>query len=54
MNSIYRYQSSRVTLADAKVQLNIHRLWIYFNYPGDSRLNPCLSPLPANKGNASA
>jgi len=44
MKTLYPYPSARSTLADAKVRLNIHGLWIHFNLPGDSKNNPCHSP----------
>ena len=49
MGKSYLHPWGQSTLADAKARLNIHDLWIHFNYPGDSRKNPCHSPFRADK-----
>jgi len=36
--------NTRSTLTDAKARVNIHTLWIHFNFAGNSNVNPCLSP----------
>ena len=49
MSKSYLHPWGQSTLADAKARLNIHDLWIHFNYPGDSRKNPCHSPFREDK-----
>jgi hypothetical protein len=43
MNASYLYPLGQSTLAEAKNRLNIHRLWIHFNYPGQPSAN-CRCP----------
>lgn len=36
MKTFYSHPAGQSTLADAKARLNIHGLWLHFNYPGQS------------------
>ncbi len=43
MKSLYPCPLGQSTLADAKARLNIHTLWIHFNYPGEPKAS-CRCP----------
>ena len=48
MSKFYSYNSGQSTLADAKTRVNIHDLWIHFNYPGKPSPS-CHSPFRYDK-----